>query len=422
MKGDIIVENIGELATPVGFSARRGAEMDSLRIVKKALLVARGGLVAYAGPAEDSEGRAALEKARREGAACLDAAGRACVPGFVDSHTHFLFAGFRADEFFWRAQGLPYMEIHRRGGGIAKTVEATRRCSAEELTSLGKARLDTMLSIGVTTVEGKSGYGLDKDTELRQLEAMGALARLSPARVVRTFMGPHSLPAEFAGRPAEYIDFVIGEVLPEVAARKLADFADIFCEEGVFGIEDSRRYLSAARASGLGIKIHADEIVRTGGARLAAELGATSADHLLKAAPEDFKAMAAAGTIAACLPLTAFSLREAYADARAMVDSGLAVALASDLNPGSCYSQSIPLIFAIAILSMKLSFAETLTALTLNGAAALGLAGELGSLERGKKADFLILDAPEAAHLAYHAAMNIVSLTAIGGEIVYRQP
>ena len=408
MEGDLIVRNIAELATPLGFSARRGAEMAEIRRVADAAIVAESGTIAYAGPAAGSAFLDAAGRAASRGAIEIDARGRACVPGFVDSHTHFVFGGYRADEFFWRAEGLPYMEIHRRGGGIGRTTAATRAASPEELLASGRARLKTMLSLGVTTVEGKSGYGLDLETELRQLEVMAALAEEQPVDIVRTFLGPHSVPREFAGRPSDYIDFVVEKVLPEVAARGLAEFADIFCEEGVFGLEDSRRYLAAARGLGLKLKLHADEIVRLGGAGLAASLSAVSADHLLKASPEDLAAMGRAGVIATCLPLTAFTLREPYADARGMIDRGLAVALASDLNPGSCYSQSMPLIFALAALYMRLSFEETLTALTLNGAAALGRAADLGSLEPGKRADFLLLDAPEASHLAYHVGMNIV--------------
>jgi imidazolonepropionase len=418
MKGSLIVSNIAELATPTGFSARRGAEMGRLRSVKNAAIVADKGLILYAGPEDSPEFSKAAELAGRKGALALDAGGGSCVPGFVDSHTHFLFAGFRADEFFWRAEGQPYMEIHRRGGGIRRTMEATRGASFEELLALGKARLDTMLALGVTTVEGKSGYGLDHNTEIRQLEAMAALDKSHSVDIVPTFMGAHSIPPEFAGRPSDYIDFVIEKVLPEVGSHGLAKFADVFCEEGVFGIEDSRRYLLAARASGLGLKLHADEIVRIGGAGLAAELGAISADHLLKASPGDLASMGTAGVIATCLPLTAFTLREPYAEARAMIDTGLAVALASDLNPGSCYSQSIPLIFALATLYMGLTFPEILTALTLNGAAALGRAASIGSLEPGKRADFLILDAPEASHLAYHTGMSIVRNVVKDGESV----
>lgn len=421
MDGNLVITNISELATPIGFSARRGAEMGSLHLVKDAAIVVEEGLIAYAGPGEGPEYGGALERARRRGAVLLDAKGRACVPGFVDSHTHFVFAGYREDEFFWRAEGLPYMEIHRRGGGIRRTMEATRAAPIEELLSKGKSRLDTMLSLGITTVEGKSGYGLDLDTEIRQLEAMDRLNIDHPIDIVRTFMGPHSVPPEFSGRPSAYIDFIIAEVLPRVADRRLATFVDIFCEKGVFGIEDSRRFLESARGRGFGLKIHADEIERLGGAGLAAELGATSADHLLKATREDLGKMAVAGVIATCLPLTAFSLMEPYADARAMIDGGLAVALASDFNPGSCYSQSLPMIFAIAVLSMKLSFPEALTAMTLNGAAALGLAHRTGSLEPGKAGDIILLDAPSASHLAYNVGMNLVHSVAKGGAIVYRK-
>ena len=421
MRGSVVVTNIGELATPLGKAALRGSGMGTLLRVKDAVVVARDGVVVCAGPRGDPDCRRAVESALRCGTPVVDARGRACVPGFVDCHSHFLFAGFRADEFFWRAEGLPYMEIHKRGGGIRRTMEATRLASSEELLKLGAERLGGMLALGITTLEGKSGYGLDRDTELRQLEVMAALDGSQPVEIIRTFMGPHSVPPEFKGKAADYIDFVIRDVLPEVASRRLATFADIFCEEGIFGIEDSRRYLEAAAAAGLDLKIHADEIVALGGAGLAADLRATSADHLLKASRSDLARMSEAGVAAVCLPLTAFTLREPYADARTMIDLGLGVALASDFNPGSCCSQSIPLIFALATLYMKLSFAETLTALTLNGAAALGLADGTGSIEPGKQADLLLLDAPEASHLAYNVGMNLVAMTIKRGEIVFRK-
>ncbi len=419
MKGDLLIVNIGQLATPMGRGPLRGPEMKRLQLTSHAAILVEDGTIAYAGVQQGPDYEAALKKARAGSYPLLDAGGKSCLPGFVDSHTHFLFAGYRADEFFWRAEGLPYMEIHRRGGGIGRTTEATRATSFEELLDLGRRRLSTMLAQGITTVEGKSGYGLDRVTELRQLQAMAALDAMQPVDIVRTFMGAHSTPKEFAGRPKDYIDFIIADVLPEVARLRLAEFADIFCEKGVFELEHSRPYLQAAKALGLGLKIHADEIQPLGGAGLAAAMGATSAEHLLKASQADLAAMAAAGVIAVCLPLTAFSLKEPYADARAMIDSGLALALASDLNPGSCYSQSIPLIASIAVLYMGLSFAETLCALTLNGAAAIGRADRIGSLEAGKAGDILILDAPEASHLAYNSGMNLVSNTIKNGVLVY---
>lgn len=419
MRGDLLIVNIGQLATPLGRGPLRGPEMKRLQLTSHAAILVEDGTIAYAGVQQGPDYEAALKKARAGSYPLLDAGGKSCLPGFVDSHTHFLFAGYRADEFFWRAEGIPYMEIHRRGGGIGRTTEATRATSFEELLDLGRRRLSTMLAQGITTVEGKSGYGLDRVTELRQLQAMAALDAMQPVDIVRTFMGAHSIPKEFAGRPGDYIDFIIADVLPEVARLRLAEFADIFCEKGVFELEDSRPYLQAAKALGLGLKIHADEIQPLGGAGLAAAMGATSAEHLLKASSWDLAAMASAGVIAVCLPLTAFLLKEPYADARAMIDSGLALALASDLNPGSCYSQSIPLIASIAVLYMGLSFAETLCALTLNGAAAIGRADRIGSLEAGKAGDILILDAPEASHLAYNSGMNLVSNTIKNGVLVY---
>jgi imidazolonepropionase len=421
MKGDLLIVNIGQLATPLGRGPARGLEMKHLHLISHAAILVEDGIIAYAGVQEGPGYKTALEKARAGAYPLLDAGGKTCVPGFVDSHTHFLFAGFRANEFFWRAEGLPYMEIHRRGGGINRTTQATRTASFEELLDLGRRRLSSMLAQGITTVEGKSGYGLDSITELRQLQAMAALDALQPVDIVRTFMGAHAVPPEFKGRPSEYIDYIISEVMLQVAGQRLAEFADIFCEKGIFELEDAKRYLQAAKALGLGIKIHADEIKALGGAGLAAAMGAISAEHLLKASPSDLAAMAQAGVIAVCLPLTAFVLKEPYADARGMIDTGLAVALASDLNPGSCYSQSIPLIFSLAVLYMGLSFAETLCALTLNGAAALGRADKIGSLEVGKAGDILVLDAPEASHLAYNSGMNLVVSTIKNGVLVYPQ-
>ena len=420
MSGDLLVTNIGELATPLGFESPRGpTAMGRVNVTKDAVILARDGRIDYAGPrsAFPADAEAA---ARATGVPILDSGGRAVVPGFVDSHTHFVFAGYRADEFLWRAEGLPYMEIHRRGGGIARSVAATRAASKEDLHALGRGRLDSMLALGITTVEGKSGYGLDLATELRQLEVMQDLAAEGPVEIVSTFLGPHSVPQEFGGKPSAFIDHVIAEMLPVVAGRGLARFADIFCEKGIFELADTRRYLEAARRLGFGLKLHADEIERIGGAGLAADLGAVSADHLLKASREDIARMAKAGVVAGCLPLTAFTLREPYADARSMIDSGCAVALASDLNPGSCFSQSVPLMFALAVLYLHLSMEEALTALTLGGAASLGLERRLGSLEAGKDADLLVLDAPSFSFLAYHAGMNLVR-TVVKGGVVVRQ-
>jgi imidazolonepropionase len=415
MKATLLVTNIGELASPVGDQPVQGPAMSTIQLIPDATIAIDSTRIVWVGPT------AALPALEGPAPDVINAGGRAVVPGFVDSHTHFIFGGWRDQEFGWRAAGLPYMEIHRRGGGIATTVLATRAASLDELLASGTSRLERMLELGVTTVEGKSGYGLDLPTELRQLAAMRALATSQPVDIVPTFMGMHAIPPEYKGDTAGYTDFVIDTVLPAIKSQNIACFCDVFCEKGVFELTDSRRYLEAAKAVGFGIKLHADEIERLGGAGLAAELGAVSADHLLKAAPADLAALAKAGVVATCLPLTAFVLREDYADARAMIDAGCAVALASDLNPGSCYSQSIPLVAAIAVLYMRMSMAEVLTALTLNGAAALGLAHDRGSIEAGKLADILILDAPSHSHLAYHTGMNIVDTVIKRGRVVNKR-
>lgn len=386
--------------------------MSELRVVRDAAVAIDVETIVWAGPARE------MPPVEGPAPEFVDAGGRAVVPGIVDSHTHFVFGGYRAEEFYWRAAGLPYMEIHARGGGIANTVRDTRSASLDDLLASATPRLERMLELGITTVEGKSGYGLDLDTEIRQLEAMRVLDARQPVDIVATYMGPHSIPTEYKDSPSGYIDFILRDVLPRVRERGLARFCDVFCEEGVFGLEDSRRFLEAARDAGFGLKLHADEIVRIGGAGLAAAMGAASADHLLKASGDDLDAMARAGVVATCLPVTAFTLREPYADARGMIDRGLAVALASDLNPGSCYSQSIPLVAALGVLYMNMSIEEVLTALTLNGAAAVGQAGDRGSIEPGKIADALILDAPSFRHLAYNAGMNIVDTVIKRGKVV----
>jgi imidazolonepropionase len=414
MGGDALIVGIGELCSPLGDSARIGAAMREVIRVPDAAIVARDGLIVYAGP------RSALDPELAEGLDPVDAHGRLALPGFVDSHTHFVFAGSRADEFLMRLGGMSYMDIHRSGGGIARSLNATREADLEQLTLLGEARAWAMVQQGVTTVEAKSGYGLDLETELRQLEAAFLVGERAPIDVVPTYLGLHSVPPEFEHRASDYVDYAISEVLPAVAAQGFARFADAFCEPGAFGVEDCRRFLSAAKALGLGVKLHAEELERSGGAELAGELGAASADHLLKASDLDFRALAQAGVVATCLPLTSFCLREAHANARAMIASGCAVALGTDLNPGSAASGSIPLAIALAVLEMGLTVEETLTALTLNGAAALGLASEAGSLERGKKADIVLIDAPSISFLPYRSGVNLVSAVFKGGELAYR--
>lgn len=412
--GNALIVDIGELATPLGMVARRGAAMREIYRVEDAAIAVRDGLIAYAGP------RSGLDDESFEGLPRIDAHGMAVIPGFVDSHTHFIFAGYRSDEFLERASGSDYMEIHRSGGGILSTVRATRAADADELIRLGESRAWTMVQNGVTTVECKSGYGLDIETELRQLEAARAVAERAAIDIVPTYMGLHATGPEFEGRSSGYVEYVIAEALPAVAAQGIARFSDAFCEAGVFGPDECRSFLVAARALGLEPKLHAEELGRTGGAALAAELGAASADHLLKAGGDDFRLLARAGVVATCLPLASFCLGEKHADARGMIDSGCAVAIATDLNPGSACSGSIPLAIALAVLQMGMSIEEVLTALTLNGAAALRLAADRGSLEAGKRADFVLLDAPSISFLPYRSGVNIVAATFKDGALAYR--
>lgn len=389
--------------------------MGELLVADNATIEVTGGRFTYVGPARggDRDGRGGRYRH-------YDARGRCVLPGFVDSHTHLVFDGERAGEFNRRLQGESYMDIMRQGGGIASTVKATRGSSYARLRARAGGLLERMSRMGVTTVEAKSGYGLDKETELLQLRVVRGLAGDARRRVdvVPTFLGAHAVPPEYRSRTDEYVDFLVGEVMPAVRGQGLAEFCDVFCEEGVFSVAQSRRLLTAARGMGFRLKLHADEIVPLGGAELAAELGAVSADHLLHASGEGIRRMAVAGVVATLLPLTAFALREPYARGREMIDAGCAVALATDLNPGSCFSGSIPLTFALACIYMRLSVEEAVTALTLNGAAALGRAGRIGSIEVGKQGDMVVLDTDDYHFLSYYVGMNCVRATVKGGELL----
>ena len=407
MTENLIIFN-ARVVTPVGFSARRGREMEELCIIDDATVEVTGGVITYVGPNRGEERDGYYQRYWH-----YNARGKCLLPGFVDSHTHFVFGGERAEEFSWRLKGESYMSIMERGGGIVSTVKATRECNFIQLRAKAEGFLKQMSTMGVTTVEGKSGYGLDKETELLQLRVMRSLNNDEHKRVdiVPTFLGAHAVPQEYNGRTDDYVDFIIREVMPAVVQNRLAEFCDVFCERGVFSIGQSRRLLTAAREMGLALKLHADEIVPLGGAGLAAELSAVSADHLLHASDADIRAMADKGVVATLLPLTAFALKEPYARGREMIDAGCAVALATDLNPGSCFSGSIPLTFALACIYLRMSIEEAITALTLNGAAALNRADSIGSIEVGKKGDFVVLNTDNYHFLPYYVGMNCVHTT-----------
>lgn len=408
----LIIKNASELVTCSGKSPRHGTEMSDIGIIHDGCVVAEDGIITDVGTTEEI-----LKNYDLSTCEVVDARNRAVLPGFVDSHTHLIFGGYRANEFSWRLKGDSYMSIMERGGGITSSVRATRNTTLDEFIETGKKRLDKMLDMGVTTVEGKSGYGLDLETEVRQLQAMKKLDEIHAVDVVPTFLGPHSVLPEYKGKEDEFIDFMIS-VLGEVSGSKLAEFADIFCEKNVFSVEQSRKFLTAAQNAGLKLKIHADEMVQLGGTELAVELSCVSADHLLQSSDKGIEMLSKSDTIATLLPATAFCLREEYARGRQMIDAGCAVALATDFNPGSCFTNSIPLVIALAAIHMRLSIEEIITALTINAAAAVGRQETIGSIEKGKKADIIVLEYPSINFLPYHAAVNIVETVIKNGKIV----
>jgi imidazolonepropionase len=419
MNGNMIIKNASELVTCSGFSAKKGEEMAELHIVSDGAVLIKEGIIAAVGTTKDIEMELKKSGTDFTDFDIINAQHKAVLPGFVDSHTHFVFGGYRAEEFAWRLRGDSYMDIMKRGGGILNTVEATRKADFQDLVLSGIKRLDSMLSFGVTTVEGKSGYGLDGETEIRQLEVMAHLDKIHYVDIIPTFLGAHAVPGEYKGKEDAFIDFLINDVLPRVAEKKLAQFCDIFCEKNVFSIAQSRHFLSAAKKLGLKIKLHADEIVQTGGAELAADLEAVSADHLLQASDEGIRKMARAGVVATLLPATAFSLKEPYARGRYIIDNNGAVALATDYNPGSCFTESIPLIFSLATLYMNLTTEEAVSALTINAAAALDRADSIGSIDPGKQADLVVLEYPSYKFIPYRLGISTVEKVVKKGNLVF---
>lgn len=417
IQADLIIEGAVELVTLRGNSTRprRGDEMRDLGIIRQGALAARRGKIVWVGPTADlltSVKPLAFSK-------LIDAYGKTVMPGLVDPHTHLVFAGTRENEFVMRIQGKAYLEIAAAGGGINATVAATRKASKQGLKAAARKSLDRMLALGTTTVEAKSGYGLDVETELKMLEVIGELNEEGPLTVIPTFMGAHEIPPELRQNPEAYVDLVITRMLPEVAARKLARFCDVFCETGVFSVEQSERILRAAAGYGLEPRVHADELTDLGGAAMAARIKARTADHLLFASDDGIRQMAAAGVIAVLLPGTVYFLHlQRYARARDMIAAGVPVALATDFNPGSCMTESLPLILNLACTQMRMLPAEAITAATINAAWAIGEEDCAGSLEAGKQADILVLDAPNHEHLCYHFGVNLVETVVKNGKVV----
>lgn len=401
---DLLIQHAAQLVTPAGTGALSGPSQGDLEIIPDGAVAIAGGRVVAVGPTVAVQASVGLSRQTR----VVDARGCVVTPGLVDAHTHVVYAGDRIAEYEQRARGDTYAAILAAGGGIHRTVQATRAASLEDLALQASSRLDRMLASGTTTAESKSGYGLDKDTELKQLEAMGrkALARRHAVELVPTFLGAHAIPP---GQDADaYIDFLVAEVLPAVAAQGIAKFCDIFCEKGVFSPAQSTRLLTAAAAFGLKPKLHADELADTGGAALAAELGAVSADHLHMANAGGLEAMARAGTVAVLLPGTGLFLgMHEHAQARAMVNLGVPVALGTDCNPGSCPAHSMALMMSLAVSQLKLTPAEALVAATANAAAACGAADRIGRLAIGMQADLVLWDATDYRAIPYYLGANL---------------
>ena len=388
---DLFLTGIGELTTNVGPP------------IPDAVVAVENGIVTYAGPSTDAPDQTGNR---------YDCGGSALIPGFVDAHTHLVFAGDRSDEFTRRLAGESYEEIAAAGGGILSTMASTRDADEDELFDLAAARVWRMVRTGTTTVEVKSGYGLDLETELRQLRVARRLGEALPVTVRTTFLGAHSVPPEYSSDRSGYVDLVVEEMLP--AAAPLADYCDVFVEETAFSVDEARRILERATELGLGSRVHAEQLGHTGGAQLAAELGAASADHLDHANEDDAQALAGAGVAAVLVPGASYTLRSRQAPARMLVDSGCTVALATDCNPGTSYFESMPPILSLGVVQMGLRVDEAITAATLGGARSLGF-DDRGMVAEGAVADLAVLDAPSAAHLVYRPGASLVKQTIKGG-------
>jgi imidazolonepropionase len=417
VRADFLLTNAGQLVTVAGNSDRpkRREELSEISVVTDGAVAARDGMIIAVGSSSDIQESVELE----EDAVVVDAAGKVVLPGLVDPHTHVVFAGSREHELEMKIQGVPYLEILARGGGILDTVRSTRAASREELFRAGEKYLDEMLAQGTTTAEAKSGYGLTLDDELKTLEVARDLQEAHPVDLVPTFLGAHAIPEEYKENPDDFVELVISEMLPAVARSGLARFCDVFCEEGVFSVEQTRRILSEAKSLGFELKIHADEMVPLGGAELAAELGATSADHLMVISDHGIEMLAASDTVAVLLPATTFCVMgERYAPARKMIEKGVAVALSSDFNPGSSPVNSLQIVMGIACRQLKMTPAEVISAVTINAAHAIGCASSVGSIEVGKKADLVVFDAKDYRYLMYRFGTNLVDRVIKSGCIV----
>ena len=413
MKADLILKNIGKLVTMQGSSSFRvKEEMNKINIIENAYIAVKNGKILAIGVG-DEFGNLCGDDTKIH-----DAEGLLVTPGLIDSHTHLIHGGSRENEFSMKLNGVPYIEILNNGGGILSTVKATKEASEEELYKKAKKSLDRMLEFGVTTVEEKSGYGLELNTEIKQLEVARVLDKNHPVDLVHTFLGAHAVPEEYKENHKAYIDILVDVMMPKIKDMGLAEFCDVFCEEGVFTIEGSEYILQKAKEMGYKLKIHADEIESLGGAELAAKLGCVSADHLMAASDEGIKMMAENNVVANILPATSFNLNKNYADCRKMIDMGAIVSLSSDYNPGSCPSENLQLVMQLGCLHLKMTPNEVLTAVTINAAYAIDRADKIGSIEVGKNADFVVFDARNVEYLMYHFGINHTKKVYKNGNLV----
>ena len=398
MSSALLIRNLSQIATPIGRAGVRGGEMRRIAVLEKSVIVVRDGRIDYVGPERRTDFPITED---------FDARRATAIPGFVDSHTHLPWAGFRESEFNRRLQGESYEQIAASGGGIASTVRATRAATGQQLVDNVLQRARMMARHGTTTAEAKSGYGLNLADEIKQLRAIRDADEQSPVRLVPTCLAAHDFPPE--GRDPSFVAQIVDEILPAVAKEKLAQFCDAFVERGVFTREQGERVLRAGLALGLRPRLHADEFSDSGGAALAVAVGAASADHLMHISEKGIAALAKSNTVANLLPATSFFLMsQRYAPARALIDAGAIVSLSTDCNPGSSMTESMSMVMQLATLQMQMTVEESLTAATLNGAASLGLAHETGSIEAGKRADIALIDAPNYLHLVYHFGVNLV--------------
>ncbi|MFW9787606.1 MAG: imidazolonepropionase [Candidatus Thorarchaeota archaeon] len=416
MKPDLLLTNIGQIATLEGYSnaPKTGEQLNEISIIENGAIAIKNDKIMAVGPTKDI--LALMTEEPRF--PVMEFPGMLATPGFIDSHTHLAFGGSRENDFAMKLAGKSYIEILEAGGGILSTLRSTRTASQDELVRNAFSYAEGMLSMGSTTIEVKSGYGLDNENELKMLRAVNELREKLPINFVSTFMGAHAVPPEYDGKTDAYVSLVTDEMMPDVAESGLAEFCDVFCEQGVFDVEQSRSILLAAKEEGMKLKVHADEIVQLGGASLAAEVGAVSADHLLMASDDGLEDMLKAGTIATLLPATAFSLDTNYADARKMIDMGLPVALATDFNP-NCANESLFFTIALACYKMKMKPREALSAVTINAAHALDRGSSYGSIEVGKTADILILDCPNPEFLTWRFGVNLVHTVISNGQVIH---